>query len=268
MTAQDELAQRAAAAIERVCARGDFEAAPRYYSPRFLDHVNGLEYEGLEGVRQSVGLYRLVLPDLRMTVEEQVVDGDRVVSRWRAEGTNLGRRVRLWGITTSRFEDGLIVEDWSASDNLGLVRQLGPWRVALLGLRFARSTPPPLLSSWPRPMQVFLAGILPASFGFLCGAVLGASGAVFLALQVLAAAGGYLGGMEHARPRSGTLRGVWGGLVFGGFLLVGHEVVGGDDHDLLPDPEVLQLLITVGVGTLLGTLGARARARRTGPVPA
>ena len=116
-------------------------------------------------------------------------------------------------------------------------------------------------------MQVFLAGILPASFGFLCGAVLGGSGAAFLALQALAAAGGYVAGLEHARPRSGTLRGAWGGLVFGGFLLVGHEVVGGDDHNLLPDPELLQLVITVGVGTLLGTLGARARARRSAAEP-
>jgi predicted ester cyclase len=137
--AEEDLAQRAAAAIERVCARGDFDAAPGYYSARFVDHVNELEYRGLEGVRRSVELYRLVLPDLRMTVDEQLVDGDRVVSRWRAEGTNRGRRVRLWGITTSRFEDGLIVEDWSASDNLGLLRQLGPWRAALVGLDYLRA---------------------------------------------------------------------------------------------------------------------------------
>jgi predicted ester cyclase len=136
---EDDLAGRAAAAIERVCARGDFEAAPRYYSSRFVDHVNDLEYQGLDGVRRSVELYRLVLPDLRMTVDEQVVDGDRVVSRWTARGTNRGRRVQLWGLTVSRFEDGRIVEDWSASDNLSLVRQLGPWRAALLGLDYLRA---------------------------------------------------------------------------------------------------------------------------------
>ena len=137
--AEADRADRAAQAIERVCARGDFAAAPGYYSPRFVDHVNALEYRGLEGVRRSVALYRLVLPDLRMTVEEQLVDGDRVVSRWRAEGSNRGRRVELWGITISRFEDGLIVEDWSASDNLELIRQLGVWRTVVLGLDYLRS---------------------------------------------------------------------------------------------------------------------------------
>jgi predicted ester cyclase len=115
-------------------------AAPAYYSPRFVDHVNDFEYHGLEGVAESVALYRLVLPDLQMTVEEQLVDGERVVSRWRAHGTNRGRRVELWGITTSRFDDdGLIVEDWSASDNLGLVRRLGVWRTALVAIDYLRS---------------------------------------------------------------------------------------------------------------------------------
>ncbi|TML30223.1 MAG: hypothetical protein E6G30_03250 [Actinobacteria bacterium] len=57
---------------------------------------------------------------------------------------------------------------------------------------------------------------------------------------------------------------LWGGLVFGGFILVGHHAIGGADHHLLPDPELLQLVIAAGVGSLLGTLGARTRARRTG----
>lgn len=133
-------ARQAREAIERVCARADMAAAPGYYSPRFVDHVNDFEYRGLEGVAESVALYRLVLPDLRMTVEEQVVDGERVVSRWRAVGANRGRRVELWGLTLSRLDEhGLIVEDWSASDNLGLVRQLGLWRAALVGLDYLRA---------------------------------------------------------------------------------------------------------------------------------
>ena len=133
-------AQRAKQAIEQVCARADVAAAPAFYSARFVDHVNDFEYHGLDGVAESVALYRLVLPDLQMTVEEQLVDGERVVSRWRSHGTNRGRRVELWGITTSHFDDdGLILEDWSASDNLSLLRQLGPWRAALLGVGYLRS---------------------------------------------------------------------------------------------------------------------------------
>jgi predicted ester cyclase len=128
---QRELARRA---IEEVCARGDFAKAPRFYSERFHDHVNSLEYHGLEGVRQSVELYRSIFPDLEIKVEQQVVEDDRVASRWTAKGTNRGRAVQLRGITISRFEDGKIVEDWGYSDTVDLLRQLGPVRVIALGI--------------------------------------------------------------------------------------------------------------------------------------
>ena len=99
------------------------------------------------------------------------------------------------------------------------------------------------------------------AFGFLCGAVLDNSGALFLALQVIAALGGYFAGFEHSHPHHARLRGVVGGLLFGSFILIGHQVEGGSDHGLLPDPELLQLVITVTIGVVLGTLGARTRIR-------
>jgi predicted ester cyclase len=131
-TLEQEHKDIARRAIEEVCARGDFDKAERYYSPRFRDRVNDLEFHGLEGVRKSVTLYRSVFPDLEIDVVDQVVEGDRVVSRWTARGTNRGRRATVDGITISHIEDGKIVEDWGVSDNLNLLRQLGPWRVAAL----------------------------------------------------------------------------------------------------------------------------------------
>ena len=129
-------ADRASArrALEEVCARGDFKAAEGLYSPAFVDHVNDLDYRGHEGIRRSVGMYLRVFSDLRIEVVDQVVERDRVASRWVAEGTNRGRKVQLQGITISRFEDGMIAEDWSISDTLSLLRQLGPWRAALVGI--------------------------------------------------------------------------------------------------------------------------------------
>jgi predicted ester cyclase len=81
-----------------------------------------------------VNLYRRVLADLRIHVVDQVTEGDRVVSRWTAEGSNRGRQIQLQGITISRFDDGRIMEDWTVSDNLSLLRQLGVWRTALVGI--------------------------------------------------------------------------------------------------------------------------------------
>jgi predicted ester cyclase len=128
-------------ALEQVCSGGDASLAVGVYSSDFHDHVNARQYRGHEGIRQSLALYQLVFSDgdLRIRVEDQVSEGERVASRWVAEGHNRGRAIRIWGIVISRIEDGEIVEDWAASDNLDLIRQLGPWRMLLLVIAWLRS---------------------------------------------------------------------------------------------------------------------------------
>ena len=130
-----DIALRAKAALERVCSGADFDSAARYYSPMFVDHVNDLEFHGLAGAQTSVEMYTSVLSNLEVTVEEQVIEGDRVTSRFVVSGTNHGRQVRFNGITISRFANGQIVEDWSVVDTLALVRQLGAWRSVLVGVK-------------------------------------------------------------------------------------------------------------------------------------
>jgi hypothetical protein len=136
--------------------------AGQFYSPAFTDHVNDFEFRGLEGAEQSVSLYRSVFSELAITVEDQTVDGDRVTSRFVVDGTCRGRRVRFNGITISRFADGRIVEDWSVTDTLGMLLQLGAWRSVAVGLSqwralmraratSARSRPPRAGQSSPHP---------------------------------------------------------------------------------------------------------------------
>jgi len=128
-------------ALEQVCSGSDPSAAVGVYSHDFHDHVNAREYYGHDGIRQSLGLYQLVFSDgdLRIRVEDQVSEGERVASRWVAEGHNRGRAIRIWGIVISRIENGELVEDWAASDNLELIRQLGPWRLLLLAIAWLRA---------------------------------------------------------------------------------------------------------------------------------
>jgi hypothetical protein len=128
-------AENAKGALERVCSGAGLDAPSRYYSPVFVDHVNDVEFRGLAGAEQSITLYRKLLSDVTVTVEEQVVEGDRVASRFVVEGVSHGRRIRFNGITISRFENGLIVEDWSVTDTLGMLRQLGLWRSLLVGAK-------------------------------------------------------------------------------------------------------------------------------------
>jgi predicted ester cyclase len=118
-------------ALEQVCARGDMTLAPRCYAEDFADHVGGLEYRGLDGVRRSTRLYRALFDDLAFEVVDQVAEGDRVASRFILTGSNRGRQVRLWGITISRVHGRRIVEDWSAFDTLELLKQLGLMRTLM-----------------------------------------------------------------------------------------------------------------------------------------
>jgi len=134
-TIPDDLAQNARNALERVCSGRNLDPASRYHSPSFWDHVNDLEFRGLTGTQQSIELYKKVFSELTITVEEQIIQGNRVTSRFVVSGTSHGRGVRFNGITISRFENGLIVEDWSVTDTLGMLRQLGLWRSVLVGVR-------------------------------------------------------------------------------------------------------------------------------------
>jgi predicted ester cyclase len=131
MTGTEDSAGVARRALEQVCATGDMALAPSCYAEDFADHVGGLDYHGLDGVRRSTAVYRALFDDLRIDVVDQVAEDDRVASRWTLTGRNRGRRVELWGITISRLRDGRIVEDWSTFDSLELLRRLGLWRTVL-----------------------------------------------------------------------------------------------------------------------------------------
>jgi len=130
-----KLTTQAKEALERVCSGQALDSLSRYYSQEFVDHVNDMKFKGLQGAIQSVESYTKILSELDVVVEEQLTDGDRVTSRFVVSGKSFGKKVRFNGITISRFKDGLIAEDWSVTDTLGMLRQLGAWRSAILGIR-------------------------------------------------------------------------------------------------------------------------------------
>ena len=132
----DDLQTHDRTAREQVCARGDLARARDLYAEDFVDHVNALDFHGQDGIARSVALYRAIFPNLEISVLDQAADGDRVTSRWTLHGTHKGRAVTLPGITISRFENGKIAEDWTVSDNLELLRQLGPLRGLALAGRY------------------------------------------------------------------------------------------------------------------------------------
>ena len=106
------------------------------YAPDFVGHDPAMpeDTRGVEGAREFYSMYRSAFPDTEITVEDQVAEGDKVVTRWTARGTHQGElmgvqpsgnRVKVMGITISRIEGGKIVEEWDIYDALGMMQAIG-----------------------------------------------------------------------------------------------------------------------------------------------
>jgi steroid delta-isomerase-like uncharacterized protein len=89
---------------------------------------------GREAYRTAAEAFGVAFPKLRIRIDDQICEGDRVATRWTATGRNEGELVGLpatgvevefTGIDIHRVSDGRIVEEWSNWDTLGLMRQLG-----------------------------------------------------------------------------------------------------------------------------------------------
>ncbi|MFZ0440426.1 MAG: ester cyclase, partial [Candidatus Sulfotelmatobacter sp.] len=84
--------------------------------------------------RQFLGAVLAAFPDGRWTIEDQVAEGDKVVTRWTFVGTHEGelmgirptnKKVAISGIMIDRVVGGRIAEEWEEPDTLGMMQQLG-----------------------------------------------------------------------------------------------------------------------------------------------
>ena len=110
------------------------DALKEVYADTIVMHEPDEDVRGIEGLTQFVSMIRSALPDLRVTLEDDIAEGDKVVSRWRAQGTHqgelmgiapTGNEVAITGITIHRIEDGKIIEEWENWDHTDLFASLG-----------------------------------------------------------------------------------------------------------------------------------------------
>ena len=116
--------------------RGDVSVAPEVFAADCVIHINGSPERnlGVAGFKEMVAGLLTAFPDMRFTIEDQFVAGNKVATRWVGEGTNsaplanlpaTGRRVRIDGIILDRVADGRIAERWEQWDQAGMMQQLG-----------------------------------------------------------------------------------------------------------------------------------------------
>lgn len=90
---------------------------------------------GSESFKQIVGMFRHAMPDIQITILDEIFAADKVVHRWSLTGTDAGgvmgmpasgKSLTFTGTTTVRMNDeGKIAERWANVDELGLLQQLG-----------------------------------------------------------------------------------------------------------------------------------------------
>ena len=107
-------------------------AIDEYVDPNIIDHSGSPG--GIEGVKQLFSMTLTAYPDLHLTFEDQIAEGNKVVSRLTWRGTQqgecmgippTGKQVTTTSIDIIRLADGKAVEHWNVVDNLGMLQQLG-----------------------------------------------------------------------------------------------------------------------------------------------
>jgi steroid delta-isomerase-like uncharacterized protein len=123
-------------ALEEIFTEGNLDLADDLIVPDFVDHDSAMpeEVHGVEGYKELVRMYRSAFPDLHVEVEDQVAEGDKVATRWRANGTHegeiagvpaTGNWVEITGMEISRISGGKIAETWDNYDVMGMMQQIG-----------------------------------------------------------------------------------------------------------------------------------------------
>jgi steroid delta-isomerase-like uncharacterized protein len=120
---------------EDVWGRGDEAALEELFAPDFVDHgALPSQTPDREGHKQTLAAFRSAFPNLSVSTDDIIAEGDEVVSRWTARGTHqgelmgispTGKEVTITGIDVLRIADGKVVERWAEYDSLGMMQQLG-----------------------------------------------------------------------------------------------------------------------------------------------
>jgi steroid delta-isomerase-like uncharacterized protein len=109
--------------LEEAWNKGNVDAVDDLFTPELAARLKPL-----------IGAFRTGFPDWHCVIDDFVVEGDKVVNRWTGKATHTGnffgipatgKSVVVEGITIHQIADGRIVADWSQSDQLVLMQQLG-----------------------------------------------------------------------------------------------------------------------------------------------
>jgi predicted ester cyclase len=114
--------------------QGDLTVIDELCTPNHVSHNPPTTTHGPEEYKQSFSMLLTAFPDLHLTIEDQIAEGDKVATRLTVSGTHkgefmgippTGKHVKITGISISHWVDGKSDEVWINNDILGFLQQLG-----------------------------------------------------------------------------------------------------------------------------------------------
>ena len=124
--------------LDEVFNNKNLAAIDDVIAPDYAFHVGGNTIRGRDGFRRGCAGILAAFPDMQVSVDLMLAEGDLVAGRYTFRGTHLGEfvlpgnrfppsgaRVTMTATTISRVVGGMIAEDWEDQDMFGLLRQLG-----------------------------------------------------------------------------------------------------------------------------------------------
>jgi steroid delta-isomerase-like uncharacterized protein len=122
--------------LEEVWNKGNAHVADELFTSNYTHHDPSTPDvgRGPESEKKRMTLYRQAFPDLRLTIDDLIAEGETVTARWTCTGTHkgelagiapTGKHVTMTGISIARFANGKMTEGWVNWDALGLMQQLG-----------------------------------------------------------------------------------------------------------------------------------------------
>ena len=122
--------------FEEVWNKGDLSVADELFTPNYDHHDPSTPDvgRGPESEKKRATLYRTAFPDLRLTIEDIIAEGETVMARWSCRGTHkgdlsgiapTGKHFTISGVSIARFSGSKMAEGYVNWDALGLMQQLG-----------------------------------------------------------------------------------------------------------------------------------------------
>ncbi len=122
--------------FEELWNKGNLSVADQLFSPNYAHHDPSTPDfgRGPESERKRATLYRTAFPDLQLTIEDIIAEGETVMTRWSCHGTHkgdlsgiapTGKQFTISGVTIARLTNGKLAEGYVNWDALGLMQQLG-----------------------------------------------------------------------------------------------------------------------------------------------